>query len=982
HDKYVAEILRKFSLTDGKSVSTPIDTEKPLLKDPDGEDVDVHTYRLMIGSLSATGPSNNVVSLNFKLGGKSSYVDPSQYPDDLDLPTLEDITYLDDKEDIGAEADFSNLETNITVSPIPTTKVHKDHLVTQIIGDLSLAPQTKSMTRMVKEQGGLTQINDEDFYTCMFACFLSQEEPKRVHQALKDSSWIEAMQEELLQFKMQKVWVLVDLPKAKRAIGSKWVFRNKKDERGIVIMNKARLVTQGHTLEEGIDYEEVFAPVARIEAIRLFLAYASFMGFMVYQMDVKSAFLYGTIKEEVYVCQPPGFEDPDYPDKVYKVVKALYGFHQAPRAWKFGLTNGKSASTPIDTEKPLLKDPDDEDVDVHTYRSMIGSLMYLTLSRQDIMFDTVVATSSTEAEYVAAASCCAQVLWIQNQLLDYGNKALAIPWQMATGKENSNPFMADVDKKDGIEISDVDLKLLLSGKILMLLVQSYRCLQFWTSVSIKKSNDFVRLQALIDRKRDFVELARMGNEKPSTKLTFYKVGKGFSWVDTPLFASMLVPQQAQDVEDAAKDEDDVNEDCSSYRDHKAQAKGQAFREEVTVQIFRVKKIKEDTDKDVNLEEVDAKVTKDANVQGRLEESQAKVYHLDLEHADKVLITTVATTPVTVALVPKASAPRRRRDVIIQNPEEAAITSVSMQSDVKSKDKGKGILVEEHKPLKRQAQIEQDNTVMRYQALKRKPVTEAQESKNMMVYLKNIVGFKMDFFKGMNYTEIRPIFEKHYNLNEAFLERVEEEVTGQKEEIFPNDEDDVYTEATPLALKTPVVDYQIYHEHNKIFYKIIKADKTYQLFLSFITLLRNVDREDLEMMWKLVQERFQSSEPKNSSDDFLLNTFKIIKTESKEQDTSSRSGNDAHDDDADSRPIFDKEPMAKVQMTAKINVFAIGQQHTEQPKFNNEGEVDHNAKDCHDTCPLPTKLIDNQMPEHSYQSLESENICHKKTVAKF
>nr|GEX69658.1 reverse transcriptase domain-containing protein [Tanacetum cinerariifolium] len=249
---------------------------------------------------------------------------------------LEDITYYDDKEDVGAEIDFSNLETNITVSLIPTTRVHKDHLVKQIIGDLSSAHQTRSMTRMVKEQGG------------------------------------------------------------------------------------------------SIDYEEFFAPVAKIEAIRLFLAYVSFMGFMVYQIDVKSAFLYGTIEEEVYVCQPQGFEDTDYPDKVYKVVKALYGLHQAPRACYllengfqrgkidqtlfikkqkgdillvqvyvddiiFGSTNKdlhkdfekltkdkfqmssmgeltffldeNSASIPIDTEKPLFKDPDDEDVDVHTYRA-------------------------------------------------------------------------------------------------------------------------------------------------------------------------------------------------------------------------------------------------------------------------------------------------------------------------------------------------------------------------------------------------------------------------------------------------------------------------------------------------------------------------------------------------------------------------------------------------------------------------------------
>nr|GFB37674.1 putative ribonuclease H-like domain-containing protein [Tanacetum cinerariifolium] len=126
---------------------------------------------------------------------KSSYVDASQYPDDPNMPELEDITYFDDEEDVGAKADFTNLETTITLN-----------------------------------QGGLSQINNDDFHTCMFACFLSQEEPKRVHQALKDPIWIEATQDELLQFKMQKVWVLVDLPHGKRAIGTKWVFRNKKDK--------------------------------------------------------------------------------------------------------------------------------------------------------------------------------------------------------------------------------------------------------------------------------------------------------------------------------------------------------------------------------------------------------------------------------------------------------------------------------------------------------------------------------------------------------------------------------------------------------------------------------------------------------------------------------------------------------------------------------------------------------------------------------
>ncbi|GJT70974.1 putative ribonuclease H-like domain-containing protein [Tanacetum coccineum] len=404
------------------------------------------------------------------------------------------------------------------------------------------------------------------------------------------------MHDELLQFKLLKFWTLVDLPRDKWAIGTKWVFRNKKDERGIVVKNKARLVAQGHTQEEGIDYDEVFTLVARIEAIRLFLAYASFKDFVVYQMDVKSAFHYAKIEEEVYVCQPPGFEDPNFSYKVYKVEKALYGLHQAPRAWyetlstylldngfhrgqidktlfikrqedelvqvyvddiifgstkkelstefeklmhdkfqmssmgelsfflglqvqqksdgifisqdkyvaeilkKFDFATIKTTSTLIEPNKALIKDEEAEDVDVHLYKSMIGSLMYLTTSRMDITFvvcacarfqvtpktshlhavkrifrylkgqpklglwypidspfdleafsnsdyagasldrksttggcqflgkrliswqckrKTIIANSTTEAEYVAAVIYYRQVLWIQNQMLDY-----------------------------------------------------------------------------------------------------------------------------------------------------------------------------------------------------------------------------------------------------------------------------------------------------------------------------------------------------------------------------------------------------------------------------------------------------------------------------------------------------------------------------------------------------------------------------------
>ncbi|GKB93097.1 putative ribonuclease H-like domain-containing protein, partial [Tanacetum coccineum] len=179
--------------------------------------------------------------------------------------------------DEGAVADFTNLESIVNVSPIPTSRIHSIHPTTQILRDPKSAVQTRS---------------------------------KKISEALEDESWVDAMQEELFQFKIQKVWILVDLPYGKKAIGTKWVFQNKKDERGVVVRNKARLVAQGYRQEEGIDYNEVFAPVARIEAIRIFLAFASYMGFIVYQMDVKSAFLYGTIDEEVYVSQPSGFIDP------------------------------------------------------------------------------------------------------------------------------------------------------------------------------------------------------------------------------------------------------------------------------------------------------------------------------------------------------------------------------------------------------------------------------------------------------------------------------------------------------------------------------------------------------------------------------------------------------------------------------------------------------------------------------------------------
>ncbi|GJS85063.1 putative ribonuclease H-like domain-containing protein [Tanacetum coccineum] len=310
----------------------------------------------------------------------------------------------------------TNLAPSVAVDLVPTKRVNTIHPQSQILGDLTSPVQTRGTLKKSKfgESSLVSYVHD--------------------HQGNNHTDYLHSMQEEMQQFINQKVWKLVPLPDRKTAIGTKWILKNKRDARGIVVRNKARLVAQGHRQEEGIDYDEVFAPVARIEAIRLFLAFASYIGFLVYQMDVKSAFLYGKIDEEVYVTQPKGFEDPHFPKHVYKVYVDDIIFGSTKKAWcdefedlmqgefemsvigeltfflglqvtqkpdgifisqdkyvqdmlkKFDMESVRTATTPYKVSKPKSKDEPDAAVNVYLYRSMIGSLMYLTASRPDIQF--------------------------------------------------------------------------------------------------------------------------------------------------------------------------------------------------------------------------------------------------------------------------------------------------------------------------------------------------------------------------------------------------------------------------------------------------------------------------------------------------------------------------------------------------------------------------------------------------------------------
>nr|GEY14773.1 putative ribonuclease H-like domain-containing protein [Tanacetum cinerariifolium] len=327
-------------------------------------------------------------------------------------------------------ADVTNLASNVAMDPVATKRVNTIHPQSQIIRELQSPVQKRSTVQKSKfsESAFISYVhhqnrtNHDDHLHCLFACFLSQLEPISVAKALEDPDWVAAMQEEMQQFYNQQVWKLVPLPDGKIAIGTKWILKNKRDARGIVVRNKARLVAQCHRQEEGIDYDEV------------------------YMDDI----IFGSTNkawcDEFEVLMKGEFEMSAMDNYVKDMLK------------KFDMESVRTATTPYEVPKHKSKDELDDAVYVHLFRSMIGSLMYLKASRPDIMFalkayndsdyagshgdrksttggcqflgrmliswqckkQTVVATSSTKSKYVAAASCCGQVLWIQNQMLDYG----------------------------------------------------------------------------------------------------------------------------------------------------------------------------------------------------------------------------------------------------------------------------------------------------------------------------------------------------------------------------------------------------------------------------------------------------------------------------------------------------------------------------------------------------------------------------------
>ncbi|GJS57792.1 putative ribonuclease H-like domain-containing protein [Tanacetum coccineum] len=289
--------------------------------------------------------------------------------------------------------DVNSVEsTHVTQPHHHLEKWSKDHPLDNVIGNPS---------RQVSARKQLAT----DALWCLYNSVLSKVEPKNFKYAITEDCWFQAMQDEIHEFDRIQVWELVPYPDCVMIIALKWIYKVKLDEYGDVLKNKARLVAKGYRQEEGIDFEESFAPVTRIEAIRIFIANVASIKMTIYQMDVNTAFLNGVLKEEVYVCQPEGFFDPDHLTRVYRLKKALYSLKQAPRAWydtfsrflldnkfskeilkKFGMDSCDPVDTPMVDRLKLDEDPLGIPVDQTRFRSMVGSLMYLTASRPDLVF--------------------------------------------------------------------------------------------------------------------------------------------------------------------------------------------------------------------------------------------------------------------------------------------------------------------------------------------------------------------------------------------------------------------------------------------------------------------------------------------------------------------------------------------------------------------------------------------------------------------
>nr|GEX74039.1 putative reverse transcriptase, RNA-dependent DNA polymerase [Tanacetum cinerariifolium] len=576
---------------------------------------------------------------------------------------------------------------------------------------------------------------------------------------------------ELLQFKLQKVWTLVDLPNGKRAIGTKWVFRKKMDKRGIVVRNKARLVAQGYTQEEGIDYDEVFAPVAGIEAIR-------------FQVTPKTSHLH--------------------------VVKRIFRYLKGQP--ELGLWYPRDS--PFDLE--AFSDSDYAGASLDR-KSTTGGCQFLAkrLISWQCKKKTIVANSTTKAEYVVATNCCRHVLWIQNQMLDYGFNFM-----------NTKIY---IDNKIN---EDVQIRALIDGKKIIV------------------NEAFIRRDLQL---QDVQGTACLPNDTIFEELARIRV----------LSLEQIKCNQAVEIKKLKKKVKKL-EGKKKKRTHglKRMYKGRMNEED----LFGLN--------DLDGNEVIVDVTAGENV-----EQDSTVVEKEVSTADPI---TTASEVVTIANDVTTAVVTLQ---IYKDDVTLAQTLIEIKAAKprarRAKDKGKGIMVEPKKPLKKD-QIALDEEVtkkleahMKAKMEEEERIAKEKDEANIDIVEERLKKTQAKVTKGSSKRvgdEIEQESSKRQRLEK------EDDTSELKRclEIVPEDDDEVTIKATPLSSKShTIVDYKIYKEGKKSYFKIIRVDGNSQNYLTFGTMFKNFNGEDLEVLRIIVKTRFKKTTPVNDMDNLLFQTLKTM-----------------------------------------------------------------------------------------------------------
>nr|GEX66868.1 ribonuclease H-like domain-containing protein [Tanacetum cinerariifolium] len=723
----------------------------------------------------------------------------------------EDITYSNDEDDVGAEADFNNLETSITVSPIPTTKVHKDHPVTQIIGDLSSAIQIRSITRVVRDQDG--------------------EIPGR-HCCKEKIVRVPSGNETLIIRSNGEPSGMKDLSEQLKDLSDKGIIRP-----SFLTMGSSSPVCQ----EEGW----IVSDVHKLPRVKQTNGY--------HQLRVR--------EEEI-------------PKTAFRTRYGHYEFQVMP----FGLTSALAVfmdlmnqvndvtrlQALVDKKKVVITEASIRDVlrldDAEGIDCLPNEEIFTEKQVGDLSLHSTKYTSPTLTQKVFAnmRRVGKGFFGVETSLFE----GMLVAQQVDEGVDESD----DAVHEEGVPTVGVAAEGVVSA-----------------------ADDVVPT----DDEEPSIPYPTPPTPPPQPSQDVPSISQVQptpppSLIDQPQ-SPQPQPQPSHDVGISMNLLQNLMDTCTTLtrRVKHLELDKIAQALEITKLKQRVKKLKSrnklkegiianiDADEDVVLEDAkDVAVEKSTDVDDNI------ITEVVTAASDTITAASTTITAVDV-LIPAATT-------------AAALTLTTAPS--------KGILVEEPKPLRKQTQIEQDEAyvreleaelnknidwdevidhvqrkqkedkaVKRYQALKMKPQTEAQASKNMMIYLRNVTGFKMDYFKDSR--ALKRLNESQEK-KAAKKKKLDEEVEELKRhlQIVPNDEDDVYTEATPFLRKVPVIDYEIYNENNKPYYKIKRYDSSHQLYLSFLRLLRNFDREELEALWSLVKERFATTKPKNFSDDFLSITL--------------------------------------------------------------------------------------------------------------